>query len=81
MIYRADPEPDHALSRLPGIGTKTASRLAFYLLRAPPEDLAGTWRTPYTSLIRHQLLPGRYTSPPVGGQNVKSAPAARATQA
>ena len=29
-----------ALSRLPGIGPKTASRLAFYLLRAP-EDLTG----------------------------------------
>lgn len=29
----------NALSRLPGIGPKTASRLAFYLLRAP-EDLA-----------------------------------------
>jgi len=41
------PEPIHnlvnALSRLPGIGPKTASRLAFYLLRAPEEvsgDLA-----------------------------------------
>ena len=37
------PEPIqnliNALSRLPGIGPKTASRLAFYLLRAP-EDLA-----------------------------------------
>lgn len=33
----------HALSRLPGIGPKTASRLAFYLWRAPEElsvDLA-----------------------------------------
>ncbi|MHC1739573.1 MAG: recombination mediator RecR [Anaerolineaceae bacterium] len=30
----------NALSRLPGIGPKTASRLAFYLLRAP-EDLSG----------------------------------------
>jgi len=44
MIY---PEPVenliHALSRLPGIGPKTASRLAFYLLRAPDDvshDLA-----------------------------------------
>lgn len=27
----------HALERLPGIGPKTASRLAFYLLRAPDE--------------------------------------------
>ena len=41
------PEPLHNLiesfSRLPGIGPKTASRLAFYLLRAPEElslDLA-----------------------------------------
>jgi recombination protein RecR len=41
------PEPlqnlVNALSRLPGIGPKTASRLAFYLLRAPEEvslDLA-----------------------------------------
>ena len=25
----------HALSKLPGIGEKTATRLAFYLLRAP----------------------------------------------
>lgn len=37
------PEPIQALidafSRLPGVGPKTASRLAFYLLRAP-EDLA-----------------------------------------
>ena len=37
------PEPIqnliNALSRLPGIGPKTASRLAFYLLRAP-EDVA-----------------------------------------
>ncbi len=37
------PEPIqnlvNALSRLPGIGPKTASRLAFYLLRAP-EDLS-----------------------------------------
>jgi len=37
------PEPIqnliHALSRLPGIGPKTASRLTFFLLRAP-EDLA-----------------------------------------
>ena len=30
----------NALARLPGIGPKTASRLAFYLLRAP-EDLTG----------------------------------------
>lgn len=38
------PEPIqnliNALSRLPGIGPKTASRLAFHLLRSP-EDLAG----------------------------------------
>ena len=37
------PEPIqnliNALSRLPGIGPKTASRLAFYLLGAP-EDLS-----------------------------------------
>src|SRR5512139_3847622 len=37
------PEPIqnlvNALSRLPGIGPKTASRLTFYLLRAP-EDIA-----------------------------------------
>src|SRR5512139_3133200 len=35
------PEPIqnliNAFSRLPGIGPKTASRLAFYLLRAPEE--------------------------------------------
>lgn len=40
---RTLPEPVQnlvdALTRLPGIGPKTASRLAFYLLRAP-EDLA-----------------------------------------
>jgi recombination protein RecR len=30
-----------ALERLPGIGPKTASRLAFYLLRAPEEVAAG----------------------------------------
>jgi recombination protein RecR len=38
---RALPEPVQnlvdALARLPGIGPKTASRLAFYLLRAPDE--------------------------------------------
>lgn len=28
------------LGRLPGIGEKTAARLAFHLLRAPPEDAA-----------------------------------------
>lgn len=34
----------HHLARLPGIGEKTASRLAFHLVRSPPEhvrDLAG----------------------------------------
>lgn len=30
-----------ALSRLPGIGPKTAARLAFYLLRAPEEEVIG----------------------------------------
>jgi recombination protein RecR len=39
------PEPIHnlvlALERLPGIGPKTASRLAFFLLRAPEEVAAG----------------------------------------
>ena len=38
---RALPEPVQnlvdALARLPGVGPKTASRLAFYLLRAPDE--------------------------------------------
>ena len=37
-----------ALSRLPGIGPKTASRLTFFLLRAPedlPLDLAGALQT------------------------------------
>ena len=29
-----------ALSQLPGIGPKTASRLAYFLLRAPPETAA-----------------------------------------
>ncbi|MDW8318330.1 MAG: recombination mediator RecR [Anaerolineae bacterium] len=29
-----------ALSRLPGIGPKTAARLAFYLLRAPEDEVA-----------------------------------------
>ena len=38
-----------ALSRLPGIGPKTASRLAFYLLRAP-EDLTGQLATALTEL-------------------------------
>jgi len=28
------------LSKLPGIGNRTAQRLAFYILRAPPEDAA-----------------------------------------
>lgn len=30
-----------ALSRLPGIGPKTAARLAFYLLRAPEDEVMG----------------------------------------
>jgi recombination protein RecR len=50
------PEPIqnliNALSRLPGIGPKTASRLAFYLLRAPEDlsrDLAEALRVLKTS--------------------------------
>lgn len=47
------PEPIqnliNALSRLPGVGPKTASRLAFYLLRAP-EDLALDLATALTAL-------------------------------
>jgi recombination protein RecR len=39
----------NALSRLPGIGPKTASRLAFYLLRAP-EDLSGQLASALTEL-------------------------------
>ena len=40
-MYLPEPIQDliNALSRLPGIGPKTASRLAFFLLRAP-DDLA-----------------------------------------
>lgn len=40
-MYRAVPEPVtkliEAFSRLPGVGPKTASRLTYYLLRAPEE--------------------------------------------
>src|SRR5690606_9533232 len=43
MASRAIPEPVakliEAFSRLPNIGTKTASRLTFFLLRAP-DDLS-----------------------------------------
>jgi recombination protein RecR len=39
----------NALARLPGIGPKTASRLAFYLLRAP-EDLSGQLASALTEL-------------------------------
>ena len=28
------------LGKLPGVGEKTAARLAFHILRAPPEDAA-----------------------------------------
>ena len=52
------PEPIsdliHAFQRLPGIGPKTAARLAFYLLRADseiPEQLA---QAPATLLISRQ---------------------------
>jgi recombination protein RecR len=38
-----------ALERLPGIGPKTASRLAFYLLRAP-EDVSGSLAEALTDL-------------------------------
>lgn len=42
MAFRVLPEPVERLieelSRLPGIGPKTASRLAFFLLRAPKEQ-------------------------------------------
>ncbi|MBN2305507.1 MAG: recombination protein RecR [Anaerolineae bacterium] len=41
MVSKAIPQPVtdliEALSRLPGIGPKTASRLTYYLLRAPDE--------------------------------------------
>lgn len=43
-----------ALERLPGVGNKTASRLAFYLLRAPAEvsgDLADALRDIKTSTV------------------------------
>ena len=43
-----------ALERLPGVGNKTASRLAFYLLRAPAEvsgDLAEALRDIKTSTV------------------------------
>jgi len=42
-----------ALERLPGVGPKTASRLAFYLLRAPTEvsaDLADALKNIKTSI-------------------------------
>jgi recombination protein RecR len=52
------PEPIQNLvdsfSRLPGIGPKTASRLAFYLLRAPDDlsrDLAEALQSIKTSII------------------------------
>jgi len=52
------PEPIQnlvdSLSRLPGIGPKTASRLAFYLLRAPDDlsrDLAEALQSIKTSII------------------------------
>jgi recombination protein RecR len=51
------PEPIQrlviALERLPGVGPKTASRLAFYLLRSPNEiadDLAGALQNLKTSI-------------------------------
>lgn len=44
----------HFLTRLPGIGEKTANRLAFHLLRLPDEDLQvfGTAVTQLKSLIK-----------------------------
>ena len=51
MLQSAIPEPVtkliEAFSRLPGVGPKTASRLTYYLLRAPDElslDLAAALR-------------------------------------
>jgi len=56
------PEPIqnliNALSRLPGIGPKTASRLAFYLLRAPDDlsrDLAEALQVLKTSTTHCQV--------------------------
>lgn len=51
------------LSKLPGIGPKTAQRLAFYLLAAPPEvaaDLAGAIAEA-RSTVRHCLVCGNFT--------------------
>ena len=51
------------LSKLPGIGPKTAQRLAFYLLAAPPEvaaDLTGAIAEA-RSTVRHCLVCGNFT--------------------
>lgn len=51
------------LSKLPGVGPKTAQRLAFYLLAAPPEvaaDLAGAIEDARRS-VRHCQVCGNFT--------------------
>lgn len=51
------------LSKLPGIGPKTAQRLAFYLLAAPPEVAADLARAigEARSTVRHCLVCGNFT--------------------
>jgi hypothetical protein len=44
----------HELGRLPGIGKKTAQRLAFHLLRVPPEEALALARA---------ITPGRSSGP------------------
>jgi recombination protein RecR len=44
-----------ALVKLPGIGPKTASRLAFYLLRAPEEEVMALARTGEYPGVYHVL--------------------------
>src|SRR5665647_2532473 len=65
MNYYAKPIANliDQLSKLPGIGPKTAQRLAFYLLVAPPEvaaDLAGTIGEA-RSTVRYCLVCGNFT--------------------
>lgn len=51
------------LSKLPGVGPKTAQRLAFYLLAAPPEVAADLARAigEARSKVRHCLVCGNFT--------------------
>lgn len=65
MNYYAKPIANliDQLSKLPGIGPKTAQRLAFYLLVAPPEvaaDLAGAIGEA-RSTVRYCLVCGNFT--------------------